>query len=236
MIILGISMFVFLYFLYKFLLGNPVVKSINLRYDNTIVPYYYSTLNVPNGTRYSYYIWVHANMIDTKNEQKENIFKVVSDNANTNELFSLDITKNTNLEVTILTNDTPTKLKKTFLITPNFPMQSWQQIIISFDNINMDAYLNGKFVKSVQFNTNTLKLPVQTTTDTQINFGVPSTDTKLKPDIDIRLFERYDYAMDPQTAWNKFRSDQNVNDGTSTNYGLKLNLSTNNKIRSIPIF
>ena len=233
MIILGISMFVFLYFLYKFLLGNQVVKSTNLRYDNTITPYFYSTLSVPNATRYCYYIWVHVNSIDTINEQKENIFKVVSDSNNNTELFSLDITNNTNLEATVLTNDT---IKKSFLITPNFPMQSWQQIIISFDNINMDAYLNGKFVKSVKFNTNSLKLPVQTSTTSQIIFGVASTNTKLKPDIDIRLFERYDYAMDPQTAWNKYRSDQNVSDGTSTNYGLKLNLSTNNKIQSIPIF
>jgi hypothetical protein len=118
-------------------------------------------------------------------------------------------------------------------------MQSWQQIIISFDNVNMDAYINGKFVKSVQFNTNTITLPVQTSTSSVINFGVSKADSDTKsisPDIDIRLFERYDYPMDPQTAWNMYKSDKNVSDGTSTNYGLKLNLSTNNKIQSIPIF
>ena len=248
MIILGISMFVILYFLYKFLLGNPVTKPINLRYDPQITPVNYSGLSVPNSTRYCYYIWVHANVIDSTSE---NIFQVTdkvyknkpdSTKNPTGKLFSLDIVNNTNLQVTVLTNTntsgTGTYTLNQFLITPNFPIQSWQQIIVSFDNTYMDLYLNGKFIKSVQFNnatgTNTLGIPVQTSVDTNINFGVMANDKS--PDIDVRLFNRYEYSMDPQTAWNKYKSDKNIGDGASTNYGLKLNLSTNNKLQSYPIF
>jgi len=239
MIIMGISMFVILYILYRFLLGNGVVKSTNLRYDAALTPFYYSALTVPNATRYCYYIWVHANVIDS---DSENIFKVTDTSLpDPGVVFSLDIVNNTNLQVKVLTK-TPANNGTTlnsFIITSNFPIQSWQQIIISFDNMHMDLYLNGKFVKSIQFNnatgTNTLGIPVQTSTETNINFGVMPINVK-SPDIDIRLFERYDYSMDPQTAWNKYKSDQKLGDGKSTNYGLKLNLSTNNKLQSYPIF
>jgi hypothetical protein len=238
---MGIIMFIILYLLYKFLLGKPVAKITNLRYDGKITPFSYSALTVPNSTRYCYYIWVHAKVIDSTTE---NIFQVNDlKYINNSKLFSLDIVNNTNLQVSVLTTPNTNAIGpytlNNFLITPNFPIQSWQQIIVSFDNMYMDLYLNGKFVKSVQFNNatgiNTLGIPVQTSSSTNIVFGEMG-DNKSSPDIDVRLFERYEYSMDPQTAWNKYKSDKNVSDGTSTNYGLKFNLFTNNKLQSYPIF
>ena len=234
MIILGISMFVVLYYLYKFLIGNQIVKSKNLRYDTTITPYSYSSLLVPNATRYCYYIWIHANVIDAS---MANIFTVtdkISSSADTKRtLFSLDIVNNTDLQVSVLIKNAGGGTKmNSFVINNNFPIQSWEQVIISFDNMNMDTYFNGKFIKSIQFNTSSIGMPVQTSENASIDFGKGNP----KPDIDIRLFNRYEYSMDPQTAWNSYKNDKNVSDGSSINYGLNLNLSTNNKLQSIPIF
>jgi hypothetical protein len=222
MILLGIFMFVVLYFLYKILIGNKVVKATNLRYDY-MIPYSYASASIPNATRYSYYIWVHGNTLDSS---MANIFKV---NEGATVIFSLDIINNTNLQVTVKTSSKD----NSFLISNNFPIQSWEQVIISFDNMNMDTYINGQFVKSILFNSGTTGLPVQTSTTTNITFGVGD----VKPDIDIRLFDRLEYSMDPQTAWNLYKSDKSASDGaSSTNYGLNLNLSTNNKLQAIRIF
>ena len=228
MIILGIFMFVVLYFLYKFLIGNKVVKPTNLRYDVSI-PYSYASASIPNATRYSFYIWVHANNLDIS---MANIFKVKNSE---DVIFSLDIINTTYLQVTVKGNrvSAPLTQNNSFLISTNFPIQSWEQIIISFDNMNMDTYINGQFIKSILFSSENTGLPVQTSSTTNITFGVGD----IKPDVDIRLFNRLEYAMDPQTAWNLYKSDKSASDGaSSTNYGFNLNLSTNNKLQSIRIF
>ena len=227
-IFLGVVMVVVLYFLYKFLLGKKTATITNLRYDKPLDPFTYSSLTIPNSTRYSYYIWICVNTIYTTSE---NIFKVTDQDKDKKPitLFSLDIINTTDLQVSVLTQPSNTN---TNIISNNFPIQKWQQVIISVDNTIMDIYINGKFVKSVTFNNTSL--PVQTTSDSVINFGV---STKVLPDISIRQFERLEYPMDPQTAWNKYKTDSNLNNSSAVNYGLNLNISSNNKIgQSIPIF
>lgn len=237
-IILGIVMVVVLYFLYKYLLGNKPATITNLRHDKPLDPFTYSSLTIPNSTRYSYYIWICINTIDTTNA---NIFKV-TDKGKSKPLFSLDIKNTTDLQVSVLTQ---TDIINTNKISHNFPIQTWQQVIVSFDNTYMDVYINGKFIKSTIF-VNTA-LPVQTTSDSVINFGVKEEPSPVPtppqvsippPDISIRQFERLEYPMDPQTAWNRYKSDSNSNNSaTAVTYGLNLNIGTNNKIgQSIPIF
>jgi len=232
MIILGIVMVTVLFLLYKLLLGNKTAVVTNLKYDKVLDPYNYSSLTTPNSTRYSYYIWIYVNSIDpiyasTFDISGENIFQLKdtkSTYGNDNILFSLDIFKSTNLIASVTTmNSTVQSVKvKQNTISTNFPMQSWQQVIISFDNNHMDYYLNGKFVKSVVFPNDAL--PAMSTGTASINFG---TNT---PDINVKLFDRLDYPMDPQTAWNKYLSDYNTGSGSSSvNYGLHLNLSSSNK-------
>ena len=224
MIVLGILMFAVLFFLYKFLLGTQRVVVSNLKYDESIKPFSFSGLSIPNSTRYSYYIWVYVNKIDPSVD--ENIF-TLKDSRTKNpvatadkEIFKLYIKNTTDLYVEILKGSDTTRTK--YLMASNFPLQSWQQIIISFDNTHLDFYHNGKFIKSLQFK-NT-ELPVKTSTTSIIEFGTN------KPDINIKLFDRYDYPMDPQTAWNKYIQDSKTSSGSNTvNYGLNLNLSTNNK-------
>lgn len=232
MIILGIIMVTILFLLYKLLLGNKTAIVTNLKYDKVLDPYNYSSLTTPNSTRYSYYIWVYVNSIDpiyagTSDTSGQNIFQLKDSNStygNNNILFSLDIFKSTNLITSVTTMDsTPGSVKvNKNTISTNFPMQSWQQVIISFDNTYMDYYLNGKFVKSVLFQNEAL--PAMSSGTATINFG---TNT---PDINVKLFDRLDFPMDPQTAWNRYLSDYNTgSDSNSVNYGLHLNVSSGNK-------
>lgn len=224
MIILGVIMFGVLYLLYKFLLGESKSTITNLKHDSPLNPVTYGALSIPNSTRYSYYIWIYANQIDPSVD--ENIFFVTDKKFEVNgHLFSMYIKNTTDLCIKYLSGTT--KVKTEHLITNNFPLQAWQQIIVSFDNNYMDLYHNGKFLKSVKFEND--KLPVKTTADSIIKFG------ENKPDINIRLFERFDYPMDPQTAWNLYIKDAKSGSGADTvNYGLNLNLSTNNK-PAVPI-
>ena len=227
MVILGIAMFLVLFFLYRFLLGNRTATITNLKYDAQLDPFSFGTLNIPNSTRFSYYIWVYVNNIDPSVD--ETIFSV-SDSSikdadttkkRTGELFKLYIKNTTELYADVLTgtNSGLTKL----LLASNFPMQSWQQVIVSFDNTHLDIYHNGKFLKSTHFD-NT-QLPVKTSNKSILEFGgIP------RSDINIKLFSVLEYPMDPQTAWNNYIDDSKTSNGSnSVNYGLKLNISSNNK-------
>lgn len=223
MVVLGIAMFMVLFFLYRLLLGNRTATITNLKYDAVLDPFSFGTLSIPNSTRFSYYIWIYVNVVDPSID--ENIFKVSDTSVTTTtgrngDLLSLYVKNTTDLYVDVLTgtnNDlTP------IILTSNFPMQSWQQVIISFDNTHLDIYHNGKFLKSTHFTND--KLPVKTSSKSIIDFGTT------KSDINIKLFSVLEYPMDPQTAWNKYVEDSKTSNGANTvNYGLKLNVSTNNK-------
>lgn len=225
MVVLGIAMFMVLFFLYRLLLGNRTATITNLKYDAELDPFSFGTLSIPNSTRFSYYVWIYVNNVDPSID--ENIFRVSDSTiktataARSGDLLSLYVKNTTELYVDVLTgtnnNLTP------IIVTGNFPMQSWQQVIISFDNTHLDVYHNGKFVKSTHFENS--NLPVKTSSSSIINFGKPT-----RSDINIKLFSVLEYPMDPQTAWNKYLEDSKTSNGANTvNYGLKLNVSTNNK-------
>ena len=223
MVVLGIAMFLVLFFLYRLLLGNRTATITNLKYDSQLEPYSFGSLNTPNSTRFSYYVWIYVNNVDPSID--ENIFTVRDTTyikANTNpkgDILRLNMQNTTDLVADVLLSDSsifPVQL------TSNFPMQSWQQVIVSFDNTHLDIYHNGKFLKSTHFD-NT-KLPAKTTNASTVNFGTT------RSDINIKLFSVLEYPMDPQTAWNKYLEDSKSSNGENTvNYGLKLNVSANNK-------
>ena len=207
------------------MLGNRTATITNLKYDAKLDPFSFGTLTVPNSTRFSYYIWIYVNNVDPSID--ENIFTVsdssVKDNptGRTGDLLKLYIKNTTDLYADILLGTELTLSK--IILTTNFPMQSWQQVIISFDNTHLDIYHNGKFLKSNHFE-NT-KLPVKTSNKSVVDFGGDP-----RSDINIKLFSVLEYPMDPQTAWNKYLEDSKTSNGANTvNYGLKLNVSSNNK-------
>jgi hypothetical protein len=222
MVILGIAMFLVLFFLYRLLLGNRTATITNLKYDAVLDPFSFGTLSTPNSTRFSYYVWIYVNNVDPSID--ENIFRVSDTTVKQNDgkLLNLYIKNTTDLYADVLVGTGTDISFSKIILTTNFPMQSWQQVIISFDNTHLDIYHNGKFLKSTHFD-NT-KLPVKTSSSSIIDFG------KTRSDINIKLFSVLEYPMDPQTAWNKYVEDSKTSNGANTvNYGLKLNVSSNNK-------
>ena len=67
---------------------------------------------------------------------------------------------------------------KTIEITDAFPLQKWTQIIVSADNQYVDAYIDGKLVKSSRIydetsteGIDTPKVPLSTSTSMQLGGG-----------------------------------------------------------------
>ena len=228
MIILSIVLLVALYYLYKFLLGGSNGANIIHIASMPQTPAYdiKSDTN-PGSYRYSYAIWVHVKNLGnntltstygSKNPANNIMYLNDKRDRNTFPFFSLDLYGDTSLYVRYNqpTSQDPTAiLGQPYLVTPNFPLQKWTLIIVSFDNKVMDLYLDGKLVKSKTMDI----LPSPQTTNAIMNFG--------QGDIDIYNYIRYSYPMDPQTAWSIYQAG--TPSGVSMdNYGLNMNIKKDN--------
>jgi len=232
MIILSIVLFVVLYYLYLFLLGSAngsqIIQIKNMPYT---AAYDVEKNTNPGSYRYSYAIWVRVNNLDKNNDTSKyastnslnNIMYLsdINEASNNFTFFSLDLYGDTSLYVRYnngTTRSTPPAtdpLSNPYLVTPNFPLQKWALLIVSFDNKVMDLYLDGKMVKSTTLEI----LPATQTTKATMKFGTG--------DIDVFNYIRYSYPMDPQKAWSIYQN------GTppSTNmdsYGLNLKINKDN--------
>jgi len=217
-----------LYYLYKFLLGGSNGVNIMRIASMPQTPAYdiKSDTN-PGSYRYSYAIWVHVknlgnntdiskygnNNPEGKNNPANNIMYLKDkDGSSTYTFFSLDLYGDTSMYVRY--NQTA-DLPQPYLVTPNFPLQKWTLIIVSFDNKVMDLYLDGKLVKSKTMDI----LPSPQTTSATMNFGTG--------DIDIYNYVRYSYPMDPQTAWSIYQAGT-PSGASMDSYGLNLNIKKDN--------
>ena len=230
MIILSIVLLVALYYLYVFLLGSAngsqIIQIKNMPYTPA---YDINTNTNPGSYRYSYAIWVHAHNLDRNTDtslygvrnSSNNIMYLSDGESTTFTIFSLDLYGNTSLYVRYNngsmtgTAQTPDPLSSPYLVTPNFPLQKWTLLIVSFDNKIMDLYLDGKLVKSTTLE----KIPAPQTTKATMKFG--------NGDIDVFNYIRYNYPMDPQTAWSIYQSGTPPSK-SSDSYGLNLRINKDN--------
>ena len=228
MIILSIVLLVALYYLYKFLLGGSNGANIMRIASMPQTPAYdIKTDTNPGSYRYSYAIWVHVkNLANTTVIGKYGIENTANNIMHLMDkrdglsfpFFSLDLYGDTSLYVRYNQpeGNNPNKiLAQPYLVTPNFPLQKWTLIIVSFDNKVMDLYLDGKLVKSKTMDV----LPSPQTTNATMNFGTG--------DIDIFNYTRYSYPMDPQTAWSIYQAGT-PSGASLDNYGLNLNIKKDN--------
>lgn len=99
-------------------------------------------------------------------------------------------------------------------ITNNFPLQKWVCVTISLNSNIMDAYLDGKMVKSVKLNP-----PYSNESGKPIDFGSGV-------DIYISNFERVPSPTDPKTAYDKYLAGSGGASLVSTLLGnMNVNLS-----------
>lgn len=138
-----------------------------------------------------------------------------------------------------LVNNVPPKM--TMNITNNFPLQKWVCVGVSVDNQFVDAYLDGKLVKSKRFYTSTTRTatrPVTTTmpktppdaTASPVYLGNSETGQTFAPfDAFIAEFKRWSAPIDPQSAWDTYLAGNGTN-GVSrafSSYGIDVSVLKN---------
>ena len=209
-IILIVSLIFLLFILLKYFSNNStkLVKQSSLLTSNAVIP----VTSSPSSTRYAFGIWVYV-------KSWNNNVKTIFEFPGKMKLY-LDASAPT-LCVSIETNvGSPTVMK----LTQNFPLQKWTYITISVDNSYIDAYLDGKLVKSIKIE------GIQSDyTEANVYLGGK---VNTPSDIQVSNFLRWANALTPQDVWKEFVKG---NGGSwmktvFSQYGLDLNLKKDTSI------
>jgi len=238
-IILGVIIVFLVYILYKYFTNTSVSLQSQAALTNQVPGI---TVKNPQSTRYAYGIWVYVNSWNS------NIYHVIF-NRNNNISLYLDVSSPTLIcEMTMSTNGKDPSGTRRMIITDNFPLQKWVNIIVSVDNQFVDTYLDGKLVESTRMyrtidnnGITSIELPlVPPDVNTQMFVGNSDTNSSLygingntfKPwDAYVTQFKQWsDGPIDPQTAWDYYMQGN----GSSSlvkylgNYGANLQILKNN--------
>lgn len=188
-IILAILIIIILYILF-FVTNNYNKTLVHQNYlMNGIMPLNMNLLKNFQSSSYSYEIWINVNSFANTVAPTS---KIAGSNPTGNIFFitnclSLDIYNNGSIYVNCVNG----LINNNYIVTDLLETQRWQQIIISVNNGNLlDLYLNGKIVKSIN---TTVPTPGS---NAAITFG--------NSDVYIAKFNRFDVAMDTNTAWKKY--------------------------------
>jgi len=214
-IVLAIIVILLIYVLYRFfrLSSTELISTASLTGTTPEIP----ITNSPTSSRYAYGIWIYVNSWDTSKEKviyhrNENI-KVYFDNIAP--VLKCDITMNSGGV-------------KTIEITDAFPLQKWTQIIVSADNQYVDAYIDGKLVKSSRIydetsteGIDTPKVPLSTSTSMQLGGGY---------DAYVSKFKHWNIPINPEIAWSSYmegNGDSSLKNIVSS-YGVDLSILKDN--------
>ena len=188
LVILGVILLIVIYILYKVITekGKVVSKKVDLSESNS--PVSYSDLNSPKAARFCFSVWAY---VESFTDAPMTLVEVDTSTTPT-PFFKLDVSGGPTLKYTVLTDgDGPVEKE----IMPNFPLQKWVCIMVSFDNKVVDLYIDGKLVRSQQLDNS----PTATNKDHVIKFPKDSNNKGY-----LAKFERLTSPMDPATAWNKY--------------------------------
>jgi len=194
-----------IYILYKFFTqkATTLVETSNLNETQDAI----TIKNSPSSTRYAYGAWIYIN--SWYGSAPKIIFK-----------------RNDNLELGFSDNSPVLKCKVTsssgleeFVITNDFPLQRWTQVIVSVDNSYFDCYIDGKLVTSVKVAT-----PKQPQPSATMKLGGGTIF-----DAYANKFQHWDEPITPQSAYESYKAG---NGQTSTfqqlsAYGLDLTVLKN---------
>jgi hypothetical protein len=203
LVIGAVLLLVIIYMLFEdYFTGKTTVKKQSHLLHNAPERIISTDLSVPDATNYTYSIWVYVNSWVTN--ENNIIFRRNHD-------IELSLEPNTST----LVCKTGQSLSETIQITNNFPLQKWVCVLISVDNVIMDAYLDGKLVKSVQMNISWNQSQHSTQ---NIEFASGS-------DIYISQFERKPSPTDPKGAYDKYLEGADTGSMLSALGNFNINLS-----------
>jgi hypothetical protein len=229
-ILLFVVILLLVYVLYAYLTGTVTKMSQNANL-NAAIPAI-TKIDGATNTRYGYSIWVYVNTWNNTGAKtifsRSNNIKLYLDN--TSPTLKLD-----------LTMADATSSSTTMVVTNNFPLQKWVCIGVSVDNQFVDAYLDGKLVKSQRF----YKSTTSTATPPVTTVSIPKTpsDATVSPvylgnsagapfapfDAFIAEFKRWSAPIDPQSAWDTYLEGNGTN-GVSrafSSYGIDVSVLRN---------
>jgi hypothetical protein len=209
-IILAIVVVVLFYILYKYFLvkSTELSKTASLSATNPAIP----ITNNPSSLRYAYGIWIYVNSWNT------GVSKTIFSRTNNIKLY-LDSTAPV-LKCDIAMNGGS---RKTLEITDNFPLQKWAHVVVSVDNQYVDAYLDGKLIKSGRMVDGQNGPATPTGKDIIIGGGTTF-------DAYISKFQHWAEPVDPQTVWSEYMSGNGQGGITSaiSSYGINLSIIKDN--------
>ena len=123
-----------------------------------------------------------------------------------------------------------------FIITNNFPLQKWVYVHLSVDSQNIDMYIDGKMVKSVQM---TKVAQSNTTVTSYFGHNIPGSmaqfggkyfnGTYVGSDIMMSDFRRWTAPLSPVEVWTQY-SNGNTGGGSmmKSSYGMNVGLTKDN--------
>ena len=227
-IILAIIVILLFYILYRFFMlkSTELTQTANLLDSNPSIP----IENKPTSTRYSYGIWIYVNswnsQVDKTIFERENNIKLYFSKAAP--VLKCEITMDDGQTLTNGASAPTTTLE----ITDNFPIQKWVHIVTSVDNQYLDAYLDGKLIKSGRLYseavTGTAPSPEstpKTPADQAMTIGGSTSY-----DAYIAKFNHWSLPLDPQTVWsiyNEGNGQSGMNNYISS-YGIDLSILKDN--------
>lgn len=193
--ILGIIIVLLIYILYKFFTqkATTLVETSNLNETQDAI----TIKNSPASTRYTYAVWIYINSWYSNTpkilfKRGSNLELTFADNS---PVLTCKVSTNTT-DVDSGTSAAATTGTEEFIITNDFPLQRWTQVIVSVDNQYFDCYIDGKLVTSVKV----LNPVTPSSGNTMLLGGGNSFDAY------VNKFEHYDEPINPQTAYESYKS------------------------------
>jgi hypothetical protein len=237
-LILAIVVIILFYILYRFFMlkSTELTSTASLFDSNPSV----SITNSPASTRYTYGIWIYVNSWDASES------KTIFERANNIKLYFEPTAPVLKCDITMSDGSSTSPLPTTTIeITDNFPIQKWVHIVTSVDNQYLDAYLDGKLVKSGRMHTDAV-VKVDADDDAGVT-GVtasaestpkgPSATAKMiigggdtKYDAYIAKFYHWSSPLDPQTVWSTYSegNGQGSMGNYISSYGIDLSILKDN--------
>jgi hypothetical protein len=194
-IILGIVVFLIVYYIYVWFTSGATVTLSSLRSANQ--PLNLTPDTLPGGgntNNYTYSMWIYVNDWNYRFGESKTILQRLDSQGHFSPLISLgSMQNNLTSQVTCYPNQQSKGQTQTFNCTiDNIPLQRWVNVTISVNGRTMDTYLNGKLVR-------TCVLPgvVKTSGTAPINITPDGGFAGWTSNI-----RYYAYSINPQQAWN----------------------------------
>ena len=192
-IIVSVIFILILVFIFNYIFGNPNrISAIKDATVETII----SDNNLPaaaNSINYTYSIWFYIEDWNYKYGEKKVILRRINNDGKSNPQITLGDYQNT-IAITVDTyadSSTSTTQGEYTCTINNIPIQSWTHLLVSVNTRTIDAYLDGKLVK-------TCILPGVAKIDPTSNVNITPTGGFAGYTSNIQYFGD---SMNPQQAW-----------------------------------